>query len=77
MKLPTQPILDAFGGMAALAKALGHKNITTVQGWKESGTIPSWRRHEIEQAAERENVSVSKVLRQVDSREQPEERGAA
>lgn len=34
-------IIKKFGSMSALADALGHKHPTTVQGWKERGTIPS------------------------------------
>ncbi len=33
-------IIEKFGSLAALSKALGHRNPTTVQGWKESGFIP-------------------------------------
>lgn len=34
-------IIERFGGMTALARALGHKNPTTVQGWKVRGIIPA------------------------------------
>lgn len=33
-------IIDRLGGLTELAKALGHKNPTTVQGWKARGVIP-------------------------------------
>lgn len=38
-------IIERFGGIAALARALGHANSSTVQGWKERGFIP-FRHHE-------------------------------
>ena len=47
----TSQIIDAFGGVTALARALGHKNATTVQGWKSSDRIPPWRRQAIVEAA--------------------------
>lgn len=34
-------IIDRFGGLSATARALGHQNPTTVQGWKERGVIPA------------------------------------
>lgn len=34
-------IIDRFGGLSALARLLGHKHPTTVQGWKERGFIPA------------------------------------
>lgn len=33
-------LIGRFGGIAATAKALGHRNSSTVQGWKERGTVP-------------------------------------
>jgi len=33
-------IIGRFGGISALARALGHRNATTVQGWAERGVIP-------------------------------------
>lgn len=35
----TDLVLERFGGINKLARALG-KPVSTVQGWKESGTIP-------------------------------------
>jgi hypothetical protein len=49
---PALEIINAFGGVSKLAKALGHRNVTTVDGWKRSGRIPDWRKFEICQAAE-------------------------
>ena len=39
-------IIDKFGGISALARALGHKHPTTVQGWKDRKFIPA--RHQTE-----------------------------
>lgn len=33
-------IIRDFGGITAMANALGHKHASTVQGWKERGVIP-------------------------------------
>jgi hypothetical protein len=37
---PAERIISKFGSIRALARALGHENHTTVQGWKERGCIP-------------------------------------
>ena len=33
-------IVDKFGGQSALARILGHRNPSTVQGWMSRGVIP-------------------------------------
>ena len=40
-------IIGKFGGISALARALGHKHPTTVQGWKARGVIPAKRQSEV------------------------------
>ncbi len=40
MNSPISDIIERLGGLTELAKALGHKNPTTVQGWKVRDTIP-------------------------------------
>lgn len=44
-------VIQRFGGLTALAGALGHKYPTTVQGWRENGVIPIKQWPEIERAA--------------------------
>ena len=56
---PAERIIEKFGGLTALANALGHRYPTTVQGWKERGSIPSKRQGEVLAAARRLNVPVS------------------
>lgn len=51
-------VIAAFGGLSAAARALGHKHVSTVQGWQESGRIPSWRRKEILEAAAKAKVDL-------------------
>jgi len=46
-------IISKFGGLTALAKALGHKHPSTVQGWKSRGFIPPRHYPAIRNAAER------------------------
>ena len=45
-------LILVFGGLTKTSRALGHKHCTTVQGWRESGNIPDWRKDEILRAAE-------------------------
>lgn len=52
-------IISRFGGLTRLAKALGHKNVTTVQGWKERGVIPARRQQELLCLAKQQGVSLS------------------
>lgn len=40
-KTPSEKIIEKFGGISQLAKALGHEHPTTVQGWKARGRIPA------------------------------------
>jgi hypothetical protein len=37
---PADRIIAKFGSLRGLARALGHENPTTVQGWKDRGSIP-------------------------------------
>lgn len=52
-------LIEKFGGLTSMSRVLGHKHCTTVQGWRDSGSVPSWRWPEILQAAKREGVDVS------------------
>lgn len=51
-------IIGKFGGVSALAKALGHRHPSTVQGWKAKGIIPPRRYIEILVAAREHGVDV-------------------
>ena len=52
-------IIDSFGGLTALSRALGHKHVTTVQGWKQRGIIPAHRQQEVLNAARRLGIDMS------------------
>lgn len=51
-------VIAAFGGLTKTARALKHEYVSTVQGWRESGNIPSWRNLEIIAAAKRKKVAL-------------------
>ncbi|WP_373320204.1 carph-isopro domain-containing protein [Gluconacetobacter sacchari] len=51
-------IARAFGGIAPMAAALGHRGHTTVYGWCKSGRIPPWRWHEIHSTATRLSIEL-------------------
>lgn len=57
-KAETDKIIQAFGGLSAMSRALGHKHVTTVHGWKVRGRIPSWRWPEIREAAEAQGIEL-------------------
>lgn len=57
-KALTVSVIDAFGGLTATARSLGHANVTTVQGWRERGSIPKWRWPEVYSAAAKDGVGL-------------------
>ncbi len=52
-------IIERFGSMMALSRALGHRHPTTVQGWKNRGIIPARRQAEVLAAARALKVALS------------------
>lgn len=52
-------IIEKFGGLTPLSRALGHKHVSTVQGWKDRGVIPARRQPEVLAAAERLGIAMS------------------
>lgn len=40
-------VIGKLGGVNCAARMLGHKNPSTVQGWKERGFIPAHRQAEV------------------------------
>ncbi|MBB4316255.1 carph-isopro domain-containing protein [Roseospira marina] len=46
-----QHIVSKFGGVSALAGALGHRNPTTVSGWVQRGFIPARQQRRVLDAA--------------------------
>lgn len=40
-------IIKRLGGIRPVARKLGHRNHTTVQGWLERNRIPEWRKPEV------------------------------
>jgi hypothetical protein len=58
-KSPAENIIEKFGGISALAGALGHKNPSTVQGWKERGLIPAKRQKQVIDAARDRGIGVT------------------
>ncbi len=51
-------IIERFGGLTGLSKALGHKNPTTVQGWRDRGTIPSRQQSHVLAAAVGKGIEI-------------------
>lgn len=51
-------IIDKFGGIRATARATG-KATSTVQGWKERGSIPDKQKPGILTAAKSQHVDIS------------------
>ncbi len=59
-----EQFIKNFGGMSAMARLLGHKNPTTVQGWKQKKRIPEWRMKEVLAVAEKNNILIPEELQQ-------------
>lgn len=53
-------VVDLFGGIRPMSRALGHKNPTTVQRWRREGSIPQWRNLEILLAARKKKIKLTK-----------------
>lgn len=53
-----EQIIQRFGGLSALAKALGGIPVSTVQGWKERGIIPAGRQADVLNAARSNGVAL-------------------
>lgn len=51
-------IIDKFGGLTALARALNQKHPTTAQGWKARGSIPARHIPKIIAAARQRNIEL-------------------
>jgi hypothetical protein len=56
---PIDRIIRKFGGMPALQRALGHRNRSTIQGWKDRGGVPAGQHAELLEAAHRFRVTLS------------------
>lgn len=54
----TQEIINKFGGLTSLSKMLGHKNPTTVQGWKERGIVPARQQIKLLKAARKHGIDL-------------------
>lgn len=59
MDTQAKKIIDKFGGVYPLARALGHKNPTTVQGWLSRGFVPPRQHEPVWEAAKREGIDLS------------------
>lgn len=55
-------IIERFGGIRPMARKLSEP-VTTVQGWKKRGVIPSNRLNQITQAALEHNIDVADILK--------------
>lgn len=51
------PVIERFGGLTAMSKALGHAHPSTVQGWKDRGIIPARQIPEVARAARKVGVA--------------------
>jgi hypothetical protein len=58
MDTPGKKIVAKFGGIGSLARALGLQR-STVQYWKASGRIPTWRIPAVLNAAEERDIDLS------------------
>jgi hypothetical protein len=52
-------IIERLGGVRPLARLLGHRNPTTVQGWADRGVIPSRQQQAVLIAARNSGVALT------------------
>lgn len=52
-------IISKFGGLSALASALGHRHPTTVQGWRDRGVIPTRQQSKVLAAASASGIPLT------------------
>jgi len=52
-------IIGRFGGLHAMARALGHRYPTTIQGWKQRGVIPARQQRAVLEAAKAAGIHLS------------------
>lgn len=65
-----EALVRRFGGLSAMARALGHAHASTVQGWRDRGAIPRWRIYEIRNSTlARTDPDVGDILDRLDPRE--------
>lgn len=55
---PVEQLVAAFGGIRPMASKLGEKHASLVQGWKEAGSIPHYRRAQIVLAAQQHGIEL-------------------
>lgn len=59
-----QSLVSKFGGIKAMAEALGHKHVTTVRWWVEKGRIPWYQQGNIATAAAKKAIPLPKWFEQ-------------
>jgi len=52
-------VIGLLGGVNAAARLLGHKNASTVQGWKQRGFVPGNRQLEVLEAAKAAGIALT------------------
>lgn len=60
MASAAETVIARFGGISKLADALGHKHVTTVQGWKDRRFIPVRRWPEVLKAARDQGIPLTR-----------------
>ena len=53
-----QKVIQSFGGIRALARALGHANPSTVSGWYRRGSVPSSQIPIVMDAAQMRGIAI-------------------
>jgi len=56
---PAEKIIARFGGLTATARALGHRNPTTVQGWINRGFVPARQQRPVLAAAQAHGLDIT------------------
>lgn len=57
-RTPAGKIIDAFGGIRAMQRALREKHPNLIKNWSASGRIPHYREDQIRRAAAEQRVNL-------------------
>jgi hypothetical protein len=59
--MEVRALMNLFGGMRPMSRALGHASHTTVQGWRRRNVIPAQQQAAVLRAALQKGIPITPV----------------